>query len=481
MRRTSNRSTVALALQLAVFAACSAASPSTEPPVTPAASPPLTVPATEVALNPGDDIQAVIDAHPAGTTYLIKAGVHRLAEITPKDGDIFIGEIGAVLSGATVVTTFQRQGLHWVAAAEPSAAEHNGFCEDGYNSCVLPEQLFVDGEPLWRADSLSELGPGDWFFDYENHQLFVLDNPAGHQIELSRSVHAFSGNAADVTIRGLLIEKYANPAQSGAIEARQGVGWLVVDNEVRHNHGEGVATGDDIEVRGNHLHHNGRLGVGGTSENTLVENNEISHNCFAAGFACFGWGGGGAKFGGSHNLVLRGNFVHHNKGGGLHTDVGSVNALIEDNVVTDNDGNGISVEITYGATIRNNSLENNGVASDGSCIVVLSSTDVNIHNNTATNCGNGITARQVDRGSGQQGVYRVENLFVHDNIITMAEGFTGLAADDASYYRTLNNVFQDNTYDLAGGDNQRYFKWEGGLLTLEEWQAFGNDTNDASP
>ena len=46
-------------------------------------------------LHPGDDFQAVISGHPAGTVFLVKAGVHREQSVVPRDGDVFIGEPGA--------------------------------------------------------------------------------------------------------------------------------------------------------------------------------------------------------------------------------------------------------------------------------------------------------------------------------------------------------------------------------------------------
>src|SRR4029079_5952809 len=48
----------------------------------------------------GDDAQTVVNAHPAGTSYTIKAGVHlRNFDVQPKSGDTFCGEPGAVLDG----------------------------------------------------------------------------------------------------------------------------------------------------------------------------------------------------------------------------------------------------------------------------------------------------------------------------------------------------------------------------------------------
>lgn len=57
-----------------------------------------------VVISPGDDVQAIIDAHPAGTRFLIKTGIHTTsAPIQPRDGDAFIGEEGAVFAGGELL------------------------------------------------------------------------------------------------------------------------------------------------------------------------------------------------------------------------------------------------------------------------------------------------------------------------------------------------------------------------------------------
>jgi len=53
-----------------------------------------------VPIRTGDVAQRVVDAHGAGTTYLVKTGVHQgNFQIEPKTGDTFCGEPGAVLDG----------------------------------------------------------------------------------------------------------------------------------------------------------------------------------------------------------------------------------------------------------------------------------------------------------------------------------------------------------------------------------------------
>jgi hypothetical protein len=38
-----------------------------------------------IEINPGEDIQAIVDAYPEGTAFIIKSGIHRMQEIWPKE------------------------------------------------------------------------------------------------------------------------------------------------------------------------------------------------------------------------------------------------------------------------------------------------------------------------------------------------------------------------------------------------------------
>ncbi|NMO90285.1 right-handed parallel beta-helix repeat-containing protein [Actinomycetospora sp. TBRC 11914] len=53
-----------------------------------------------MAIGVGDDAQSVVNAHGAGTSYIVKAGVHlRNFSVRPQSGDRYCGEPGAVLDG----------------------------------------------------------------------------------------------------------------------------------------------------------------------------------------------------------------------------------------------------------------------------------------------------------------------------------------------------------------------------------------------
>lgn len=444
--------------------------------VTAPAAPPPTTSGTRIA--PGEDVQAKVDAHPEGTTFVLEAGVHRMQRITPKNGNTFAGEAGAVLSGARLLTDFTREGGYWVAGGQTQEGLVHGSCTSAAPRCNRPEELFIDDVRLLHVATLAEVASGKWHFDYTADRIYFADDPTGRRVETSVTRHAFEGHAESVTVRGLVIEKYANPAQNGAVRGNSTRGWVVEENEIRLNHGVGIRIGHGMVVRNNKVLRNGQLGIGGIGDDVLVEGNEIAYNN-AAGFN-WEWEGGGTKFVRTTRLVVRGNHSHHNEGPGIWSDIDNIHTLYEGNRVESNRGMGIFHEISYDAVIRNNTVQGNGWGKSawlwGAGILVAASPNVEVYGNVVKENADGIAAIQQNRGSGAHGAYVVENLHVHGNTITMPSGQTGLAQDvgDTSFFTSRNNRFQGNSYYL--GSRTLYFEWMSGARTEKEWKGYGNDT-----
>ena len=445
--------------------------------------PPLPPPVVGTLIAPGESIQAAVDAQPAGATFTLAAGIHRLQVVRPKDGNTFLGQPGAVLSGARLLTQFVREGTYWVATGQTQQGPTNGECTVA--GCNLPEDLYLDDTPLLQVLSLAAVVPGKWFFDYAADRVYFADDPTGRRVEITDTRRAFEATANNVTIRGLVIEKYANPAQSGAVHmfltgTATVSGWTVEDCEIRWNHGAGIAIGAGARVLRNNVHHNGQLGVAAHGAGALIERNEIAHNN-TMGFSS-GWEAGGSKFAFTSGLVVRGNHVHHNQGPGLWTDIDNIDVLYEGNVVTDNARIGIFHEISYAAVIRSNVVERNGFDPVGpgwlygAGILVAHSPNVEVVGNTVRDNKNGIAGIQQNRGSGAFGPYRLENLWVHDNVVVMAVGLTGVAQDvgDNTVFTGRNNRFDRNMYCLTPA---RPFAWLNADRTATEWQTFGQDVN----
>ena len=439
-----------------------------------------------VIFEPGADIAAIAAARPPGTLYRLRPGTYREQQITPKDGDTFVGDDGAVLNGSRVLTGFQAAGAFWAIGGQTSELFGGGSCSKfegrSYSGCTHPEQLFLDGELLWQVTDPNDLASGRWYFDYGDNRIYLVDSPLGRSVELSVASAAFSGEAKNVTISNLVIEKYANRAQTGAIAGNVGTNWLIENSEIRFNHGTGIRVGSGMVIRDSFVHHSGQLGIGGIGDNVLVEQNEIAENGIS-GFSP-GWEGGGTKFVKTRDLIVRGNYVHHNRGRGLWTDIDNIDSLFEDNLVELNDAEGITHEISYAAIIRNNTVRYNGRGFDvwlwGAQILVQNSSDTLVTGNTvvvSAEGGNGIGVVNQNRGgSGTFGPWISQRVTVQGNEITFlgSAGSAGLSDDTATSFACgadADNHFDGNTYHIADLE-QMYWSWCGDK-NWDEFQSLG--------
>jgi len=92
-----------------------------------------------VTIYPGQSIQRAVNRHPAGTSFLIKEGVHTGQTIYPKDGTSFVGEPGAVLDGQhTIAQAIVAAGAHGVTVRglriTNYAPPDSGAAVEGYES-----------------------------------------------------------------------------------------------------------------------------------------------------------------------------------------------------------------------------------------------------------------------------------------------------------------------------------------------------------
>ncbi len=447
----------------------------------------------EVGLTPGStNFQAIVDGAPEGTTFRFSPGVYRNFSIQPKKGDTFEGAAGASLNGSAVLIFRQSKPGLWSAdvGSLPAETVNAGApCDallknaDGSHytvGCTHSRSMYRNNSPLWRVATLQEVGPGKWYFDDSSKQAWIGDNPAGIVLELGAMPDAFHGNAQNVTITALSIEKYATPAQHGAVDCQGGSGWAINGNTIRLNHARGIGFThcDATRISGNRITMNGNLGIGGCcATDAVVEDNEIDNNNYARFDVT--WEAGGAKTSGTTALVARKNNVHDNLGCGLWSDIGAIFTVYDGNTVTNNTMCGIFYEISHGASIVRNTVGQNGTDAKVRSgpgggwlyfaqILVSTSNNVVVESNTVIvgNVGNGITVIDQQRGSDAMGLLVSRDNLVIGNKITYqsAGGATGAASDRDAVFEN-NNIFEDNV-SLGvnpGGHNQ----WQGGPWGLD--------------
>jgi parallel beta-helix repeat protein len=360
-----------------------------------------------VRVVPTDDIQAMLDARPTGTTFCFQAGTYVLnGFVVPKTRDRLIGLPGAILTGQ--------------------------------------------------------------------------DTHAG-------GIRGYGGSTGqhDVTVRGFTIEHFLNDWTSGSLASiNPGWNWIIENNEVRYNSQAGVAVNNGSIVRGNNIHHNGRIGItGGPVSGVRIKGNEIAFN--NTGSYDVNEHAGGTKITGgsvgSSNIVFRRNRVHDNTGMGLWVDTNVRHVSFRRNTVENNTSIGIFYETSWDAVIRNNVVRNNAAmyasksCFSGGQIHLNDSQNVEIYGNTVASSdgSNGICAVDIDRTT--PGSSKVANLYVHDNVVKVRlTGTTGLVGRPSSYGTSAKNRFTHNTYYVTNRSNEAW-AWSTYPVGWRRWHRYGND------
>ena len=420
-----------------------------------------------VTLNPGADVQAAVNAAPAGTLFYLNPGTYRMQSVKPKAGDGFVAN-GTVIFNGSAVLSFNASGNQYVASAKFDGVAH-GVCLS-LPLCDFDQDLFIDNVLQTKATTNENLEAGSWYFDHANNQVYLPTNPAGHTVELGMSTYAFYGSAPHVTINGITVEKYANEAQTAALGGDGpgwanglGFGWLIENCEARFNHGAGAYIGSGSKIYNCYLHHNGEQGIEAIGTNVQIIQNEISFNN-QAGFNT-GVEGGGGKVTATNNLLVQSNYFHDNIGMGLWADTDNIYTTYEDNLFVNNETGGLMHEVSYNAVIKDNTFIGNSPNQlawmESAQILIQNSPNVEVYGNNVTvpaTGGNGITIVNQNRGSGAYGSFTIANDYVHNNTITYlgATGYSGMG-DDTSAPQFSGISFNYNRYILKGGGTKHWF------------------------
>jgi parallel beta-helix repeat protein len=458
----------------------------------------MSCPAGAVNIAAGLSIQAYVDRSSPSTTFCIQPGLYRMQQISPKYRQVFIGLPGAVLNGAEIIANARPEGRYWVAATPLVLSRPFGSCLKSRPRCNNPVRFFLDDRPLEPVGSLEDLQTGTVFHNIQARKIYLFDDPKGHTLEMAQRRYAFFSNGAkDVVVRGFVVEKYATPAQQGAIfgdEDRHATGWIIENNEVRFNSGAGLATGDSAIVRRNRVHHNGQLGVSPNGTGVLIEDNEIYENNIYGFDAA--WEGGGVKAGAVDDLTLRRNHVYDNHGSGLWCDVNCRNMLVEENIVDRNADAGIFYELSEGAVIRNNIARWNGTGSGGqqgsawfwgAGIQIAASRNVQVYGNKVTVAQGGTGIILIDQARKRPGpsgaLYQTVGNIVKNNEVIyegkggVSGGASDVPADNPNYgiIEKGRNHFDGNTYVQQQTKEPAKFIWGGDPISIEAFRSLGQE------
>jgi parallel beta-helix repeat protein len=316
-----------LGLVAAIILLAQLISPSPRPSLPPAAAtttqPPLPSSACltggGVAIGAGDDAQSVVNGHPPGTTYIVKAGIHlRNFSVQPKSGDTFCGEPGAVLDGGRSLPSAFSGGASNVTLDSITVRDY----ESGWQGAAIQPQSRASGWVVRNVSALHNSWAGLLVADgmrilgghyNDNDQMgiggneatgIVLDgldgDPAtldGPELARNHTLRAsceFEGggmkwDVGTVTVRNAYVHDNDCRGLWADINAH---GALIENNLIEGNQAEGIL----IEI----------------SQDAVIRNNRVYRNGFGAG----GWyWGGGITVAASSNVEVYGNRLSGNYNG----------------------------------------------------------------------------------------------------------------------------------------------------------------------
>lgn len=448
----------------------------------------------DVWLQPGDDIQSVVDQNPDGTLYCLRSGTYREQSVVPGDGDHFFGESGAVLSGAKVLEGFDVDGEHWYVDgqdSEISLLPYETAVGDGEGNILADqagqgrhEELFVDDRRLIQVEQKSELEPGHWWFDYDNDRVYLADDPSGFDtIELAVTELGFHGPAQNVRLENLILEKYANDEKRAVIRAEMPEdvathqGWTVRFVTLRHNHGTAIRVGGDTLISNVHIHDNGIHAITGFDDGGLVQVRDSHlHDNGLIPFESE-WRRSAFRFTGAR-VSIENNLVEDHPGFLLWLNFRNIDASVRANrfhrslqaFLVRSEGNSRGIEFLGNEFVCSPTVEN----SVRTAIRLIRPTGDLVIGNTARNC---LTDFQVYGEAGTNSATIEQNDFLADgesgsfvSLNCTGDGGETGCVDSADYtidenvYRIANNLREESFFSIFGQSG-----------SLAQWQEAGYD------
>ena len=438
------------------------------------------------------NVVGAVAKQPPGTTFCFSPGTYRITQpIWPLTGDKLVGQPGVVINGARVVSSWQRVGSVWVASGQtqgPTVIPGGGYSSYLYPQAIYADDLYFDNHSLTKVgvqvngrvigQPASAVGPGQYFFNYDTHQIYLGSDPTGHLVEAAIASAGINSSQSGISVTGMTVEMTAD----GGIKT-SAPNWDIEHNEVRFTHWAGIYIGTGAKVISNYSHDNGTYGIAGSGDNILVQDNEVSHNNTALYYNGDGncYDAGGSKFTLTTNLVVKDNYFHDNLCNGIWLDIDNSNSLIEGNRSDNNVGSGITHEISYGATISNN--ETSGNTRFG--ILIVASPNDSVYGNTVSNNGlGGIRLNQSARTESPSslGPHMVLNTDIYDNTVTQPQSLSseyefGVSGTPfAGVVFSPTNRWHQNHYS-APSTTGAFFEGRGDAgMTWNHWLSSGHDT-----
>lgn len=326
--------------------------------------------------DPLRTIKAAMKRVVSGGTIVLRAGEYHEKVTIPEGKSITVqsypGE-AAWLDGSRVVDGWAVAGEYWSVAwdlvfdssptysrgVEDNAEEHWQFINPEHPMAAHPDQVWVDGERLLQAGSLADLHSESFYLDEGSERLYLGSDPTGHVVRVSALQRALSIRAADVTVRGIGIRRYAPSVPDMGAVTIERPGVTVENVVVTESSTTGIfITAPHTTLRQVTATANGMIGIAANYADDLVvesvrasgNNTEWFNKAPVAG---------GMKLTRSRMVVVTGSEFSDNNATGLWFDQSSRDMAITGSRMEGNQGHGLFLEISARAVIAGNIMSGN--------------------------------------------------------------------------------------------------------------------------
>jgi parallel beta-helix repeat protein len=290
----------------------------------------IACPANAVFIPTGiNNIQSAVDAYPAGTTFCLSAGRFSVTTpITPKSGDVFVGQCltapcnvyGAILDG-TGGTSDNGGRYCGFQAYYPNASSNPNIAYVTIRNLVIRNMhscaiLAFTNSDHWTIDynEMASNGSGIIFPSdssiknnyIHNNSNYGYQADSAHNSVVENNEISFNGNdqkimqSANVTFRGNFLHHNQGP---GIWYDSNNTGALIENNRVEDNGSEGIfyEISGSATIRNNIVRRSGDTGIFiSTSRDNQIYNNTLEDNfrgiTFLVNCPSVGSGGPGSLF-----------------------------------------------------------------------------------------------------------------------------------------------------------------------------------------
>lgn len=384
----------------------------------------VTPPSTGVTTIRPDTWQTIITTNADGKIFIFEPGIYENFSLgnAIRPGNVFLGKQGAILDGNSQIDTINT-GVG-SGSSPPANVQFINFTIRSYDG----------GQPFfYKTEVLGALniGPG-WKVignTFEQNHTALL---AGHN-------WYFIDNAI------IAHNTFRSNHRVGTLNGRT---YLFAHNQVLENGWNYPDTTDQTQSL---------CWVGTLKFQTMQQGSTITRS-------------------NADNVVIKGNYIHHNRCHGIWLDVGAEKHSIIQNLSQYNEEGGITIEISNNNVVYANTAKHNGPSGwmyFGAQINTTDSSNTLVYGNIVE-AASGKQGLAVNNSSGAHPEPAQNNQY-KGNTIYASGGISGLYNESGAMAGVEGTIFDCNLY-ITAQTNSPIFQWNG-QKTFSEFQRMGQEPN----